>query len=79
VNEHKTLKEAPKPAKTTRNCCCQATHNTHPMDGHGNHASTARHALPGAFEEFEDFVVMRGHWGAVLVPPGAHWKDGTRQ
>lgn len=33
-------------------------------------------SLPGAFEEFEDFVVMRGHWGAVLVPPGAHWKDG---
>ncbi|KJV28656.1 hypothetical protein VI06_11590 [Aquitalea magnusonii] len=33
-------------------------------------------SLPGAYEEFEDFIVMRGHEGAVLVPPGAHWKDG---
>ncbi|MFU1881206.1 hypothetical protein ACM6P1_14080, partial [Enterococcus faecium] len=28
-------------------------------------------SLPGAFEEFADFTVMRGHYGAVLVPPGA--------
>ena len=33
-------------------------------------------SLPGAYREFEDFLLMRANHGLVLVPPGAHWKDG---
>lgn len=34
--------------------------------------------LPATCREFADFLLVNGHDGAVLVPPGGHWKDGIR-